>query len=204
MHFVSTLFDSMGTLAASNVQSDNPLNFEALNQVEQTKSMKTGTRQIDGRDQLYVNQMPFFRVLAWLSTRLSCLTTPSLIQCFWASRDSETGVMSFWITGVNAPDYRCQYTWLRWNFQHGDFLWRPEGVLSREQAVFSMPLQVMMRMMMIYLIYRVCPSPVQYQNENRTRSQREAFLDGQFHGIERWSSECPAKETSCINISFSV
>ena len=39
MHFVSTLFDSMGTLAASNVQSDNPLNFEALNQVEETNSM---------------------------------------------------------------------------------------------------------------------------------------------------------------------
>ena len=43
MHFVSTLFDSMGTLAASNVQSDNPLNFEALNQA-------------NGRHQLYVNQ----------------------------------------------------------------------------------------------------------------------------------------------------
>ena len=39
MHFVSTLFDSMGTLAASNVQSDNPLNFEALNQVEQANFM---------------------------------------------------------------------------------------------------------------------------------------------------------------------
>ena len=37
MHFVSTLFDSMGTLAASNVQSDNPLNFEALNQANKWK-----------------------------------------------------------------------------------------------------------------------------------------------------------------------
>ena len=34
-------------------------------------------------------------------------------------------------------------------------------------------------------IYTVIPSPAQYQNENRTRSQLEALLNEKFHGTER-------------------
>ena len=37
MHFVSTLFDSMGVMAASSLESNTPLSFEAMNQVEEAK-----------------------------------------------------------------------------------------------------------------------------------------------------------------------
>ena len=37
MHFVSTLFDSMGVMAASSVESNTPLTFEALNQVRKAR-----------------------------------------------------------------------------------------------------------------------------------------------------------------------
>ena len=43
MHFVSTLFDSMGVMAASSAESNTPLTFEALNQVGKPDTFELNT-----------------------------------------------------------------------------------------------------------------------------------------------------------------
>jgi len=87
MHFVSTLFDSMGVMAASSVDSNTPLTFEALNQ-------SFGLVVYDTELPEHIFPDPVL------------LSIPGL-------RDR----------GYIFLDYR------------------PVGVLSREQAIFSVPLQ---------------------------------------------------------------
>ena len=69
LHFVSTLFDSMGVLAESSLESDTPLTFEQLDQVRKTYLNWTLHKYLG-------------RALAWLFMKLSFLTTSSLILSF--------------------------------------------------------------------------------------------------------------------------